>query len=62
MGGRAKSLPYQRRPPSGGLENLIMETFQVAHLNVQNVNVIIIFLASTFEHKSAEMRARYLLY
>ena len=31
-----------------------METFQVAHLNVQNVNVIIIFLASTFEHKSPQ--------
>jgi hypothetical protein len=31
-----------------------METFQVAHLNIQNVNVIIIFLANAFEHKQPQ--------
>jgi hypothetical protein len=29
-----------------------METYQVAHLNVQNVNVIVIFLNSTFDSKT----------
>lgn len=30
-----------------------METFEVAHLNVQNVNVIVIFLNTTFDSKPA---------
>jgi hypothetical protein len=29
-----------------------METFEVAHLNIQNVNMIIIFVASAFEFKA----------
>ena len=28
-----------------------METFQVAHLNVQNVNLVIVFLNATFNSK-----------
>jgi hypothetical protein len=31
-----------------------VETFQVAHLNIQNVNVIVIFLNSPFDSKTAQ--------
>jgi hypothetical protein len=31
-----------------------METFQVAHLNVQNVNLIIIFLNTAFDSKTSQ--------
>jgi len=54
MGRRANVSLCNRRPPLGGSENPIMETFQVAHLNIQSVNVIVVFLASAFEHKSPQ--------
>lgn len=31
-----------------------METFQVAHLNIQSVNVIVIFLDTRFDSQTAE--------
>jgi len=37
----------------GGEETqLYMKTFEVAHLNIQNVNVVITFVASAFEFKT----------
>ncbi|MCE5306076.1 MAG: hypothetical protein LLG20_00380 [Acidobacteriales bacterium] len=31
-----------------------METFQVAHLNIQNVNLVVIFLNTAFDSKSPQ--------
>ncbi|MGB9236406.1 MAG: hypothetical protein WCC04_18515 [Terriglobales bacterium] len=33
-----------------------MATFEVAHLNIQNVNVVIIFLGSEFEHQTQQQQ------
>lgn len=35
-----------------------METFQVAHLNEQNVNLVVIFLNTTFDTKPPEEQHR----
>jgi hypothetical protein len=33
-----------------------VETYQVAHLNIQDVNVVIVFLDSTFDSKTPDER------
>lgn len=34
-----------------------MAVFEVAHLNVQNVNVVIVFLASDFEYQTDQQKS-----
>ena len=35
-----------------------METFQVAHLNEQNVNLVVIFLNTAFDNQSPQEQRR----
>lgn len=34
-----------------------MATFEVAHLNIQNVNVVVIFLGHAFDHQTDSQKA-----
>ena len=36
-----------------------MATFDVAHLNIQNVNVVIVFLGPAFEHKTHQQQSEF---